>query len=72
MADQILRDKMNRKIGVIKTDTRGVQSLYDAMNKKKGTYDPHTNVTRDTMNRMVGKGNLLTTLYKLVHAMTEI
>lgn len=62
MADQILRDRMNRKIGVIKTDNRGVQSLYDAMNRKKGTYDPHTNVTRDIMNRMVGKGNLLTTL----------
>ena len=62
MKEQLLRDKMNRKIGVIKTDTRGVQSLYDAMNRKKGYYDPHTNATRDTANRMIGKGNLLTTL----------
>lgn len=62
MADQVLRDKMNRRIGVIKTDTRGVQTIYDAMNHRLGTYDPKTDVTRDTMNRRVGKGNLLTTL----------
>lgn len=62
MADQTLRDKMNRKIGVIKTDSRGVQTIYDAMNRKKGIYDPKTNVTKDTMNRTIGKGNLLVTL----------
>lgn len=62
MADQILRDKMNRKIGVIKTDSRGVQTIYDAMNRKKGIYDPKTNTTKDTMNRTIGKGNLLVTL----------
>ncbi len=62
MANQVLRDKMNRKIGEIKTDTRGVQTLYDSMNRKKGTYDPKTNVTRDTVNRVVGKGNLLAAL----------
>lgn len=62
MADQVLRDSMNRKLGVIKTDARGIQTLYDAMNRKKGTYDPETNVTRDAMNRMIGKGNLLATL----------
>ncbi len=62
MADQILRDKMNRKLGAIKTDSRGVQTLYDAMNRKKGVYDPKTNATKDAMNRMIGKGNLLATL----------
>lgn len=62
MADQILRDKMNRKLGVIKTDSRGIQTLYDAMNRKKGVYDPKTNTTKDAMNRMIGKGNLLATL----------
>ena len=62
MADQILRDKMNRKLGVIKTDSRGIQTLYDAMNRKKGVYDPKANATKDAMNRMIGKGNLLATL----------
>lgn len=62
MADQILRDKANHRIGVIKTDTRGVQTIYDAANHRLGIYDPKTNVTRDKANRLVGKGNLLTTL----------
>ena len=62
MEDQVLRDRMNRRLGVIKTDARGIQTLYDAMNRRKGTYDPKTNVTRDTMNRMIGTGNLLATL----------
>lgn len=62
MTEQVLRDKMNRRLGVIKTDARGVQTLYDSMNKRKGTYDPQTNFTRDAMNRLVGKGNLLTSL----------
>ena len=62
MADQILKDKMNRKLGVIKTDSRGVQTLYNPMNHKLGTYDPKLDVTKDKMNRKIGKGNLLTTL----------
>lgn len=62
MTDQVLRDKMHRKLGVIRTDARGVQTLYDARNRKKGTFDPKTNVTRDSMHRMVGEGNLLATL----------
>ena len=35
MADQVLRDKMNRKLGVIKTDARGVQTLYDGYEQEK-------------------------------------
>ena len=63
MADQIvLRDRMNRKLGTIKTDSSGVQTLYDPMNRRKGSYDPRANVTKDAMGRRIGKGNLLTTL----------
>lgn len=62
MADVILRDRMNRRIGYIRTDSSGVQTIYDASNRRKGTYDPKTNVTRDAMNRRVGTGNLLTML----------
>lgn len=58
--DQILKDKMNRKLGVIKTDSQGREILYDTMNIKKAIYDPQKNVTLDTMNRIIGKGNLLT------------
>ncbi len=65
MADQILRDRMNRKIGVIKTDSRGVQTIYDKLNRKLGSYDPKTDVTKDRLNRKIGKGNLLVTLLEL-------
>lgn len=62
MTEQILKDRMNRRIGVIRTDTQGVQTIFDAMNRRKGTYDPRNNTTKDAMNRIVGKGNLLVTL----------
>ncbi len=65
MADQILKDRMNRKIGVIKTDSRGVQTIYDKLNRKLGSYDPKTDVTKDRLNRKIGKGNLLVTLLEL-------
>ncbi|MDD5909725.1 MAG: hypothetical protein SO146_02405 [Eubacteriales bacterium] len=62
MTDQILRDKFGKKIGTIKTDYNGIQTIYDALNRKKGTYDPRTNTTRDSAGRSIGKGNLLAML----------
>ncbi len=61
MANQELRDKSNKLLGKIKT-VSGKLELRDATNKLKGKYDPKTNQTRDDRNRLVGKGNLLTTL----------
>lgn len=62
MADQELRDKSNRLLGKIKTLSNGKLELRDASNRLKGTYDPKTNDTRDPSNRLVAKGNMLTTL----------
>jgi hypothetical protein len=62
MADQELRDKSNRLLGKIKTLKNGTQELRDSSNRLKGRYDPKKNETRDPSNRLVGKGNLLTTL----------
>jgi len=64
MADQQLRDKMNRLIGTIKTHSDGKLEIRDDMNRLKGTYDPKSNETRDDMNRSVGKGNLLAMLLR--------
>lgn len=64
MADQQLRDNMNRLIGTIKTRLDGRMEIWDDMNRMKGTYDPKTNETRDDMNRSVGTGNLLATLLR--------
>lgn len=62
MADQVLRDRLNRIIGTIKTLSDGRLEIRDPLNRPKGTYNPKTNETRDHLNRVVGKGNLLTTL----------
>ena len=61
MVNQILRGKRGEKLGEIK-EQNGKLVLYDVRNSKKGEYDPKTNITRDTRNSIVGKGNLLTTL----------
>lgn len=61
-ARQELRDSMNRLIGTIQSRSDGRLEGRDAMNRLKGTYDPGTNETRDEMNRLVGKGNLLSSL----------
>ena len=62
MADRELRDRHNKLLGKIKTKNNGKLELRDSHNSLKGTYDPKTDQTRDNHNKLVGKGNLLTTL----------
>ena len=62
MADQLLKDKLNRVIGKIRQRSDGTLEIRDPLNRVKGTYSPKTNETKDNLNRVVGKGNLLTTL----------
>lgn len=62
MADQILRDRTNKILGRIRQLSDGRLEIRDATNRMKGTYCPKRNDTRDHTNRVVGKGNLLTTL----------
>ena len=61
---EVLRDKNNRKLGEIRTDSSGRQVLYNATNRRLGEYNPKSNETRDANNRLVGKGNLLGSLLK--------
>ena len=62
MADQELRDPQNRLLARIKTLSNGKSEIRDPQNRLKGIYDPKSNQTRDPQNKVVGKGNLLTTL----------
>jgi hypothetical protein len=62
MTEQLLKDRQNRLIGKINTGSFGVLELRDASNRLRGKYDPRTNRTTDAQNRVVGQGNLLTTL----------
>ena len=61
MANQILRDKMGRKIGEIQ-ETNGKFVIRNANGSKKGEFDPKTNTTRDASGKKIGSGNLLITL----------
>ena len=58
---QVLKDKSNRVIGRIKSQG-GRLVIFDAANRKLGSYNPKTDITYDKSNRKVGTGNLLTTL----------
>lgn len=62
MADEILRDRQNRPLGTIKHRPDGRQDIFSPANRLLGSYFPRTNETRDASNRLVGKGNLLTSL----------
>ena len=61
MADQILRNASGKQIGRITQAGRKL-ILRDPSGKRKGSFDPVTNETRDTSGRLVGKGNLLSML----------
>ena len=61
MSDQELRDATGRLIGKIKPSGSKYEGR-DAIGRLKGTYDPKSNETRDSSGRLVGKGNLLSSL----------
>ena len=64
VADQQIRDKNNRLIATIKTQSSGKQEIRDPSNKLLGTNDPKNNETRDPTNRLVAKGNVLSSLIR--------
>jgi hypothetical protein len=61
MSDQQIRDAHGKLLGTIKVRS-GKYEIRDAQNCLKGTYDPGRNETHDERNKLIGKGNLLTTL----------
>lgn len=62
MSEQIIRNKLNKEIGYIKTDSRGRQTAYNKRREKLGCFDPKTNFTKDINNRVIGNGNMLINL----------
>ena len=62
MSTQTLKDSSHRVIGYIETKSDGTQVIKDSSYRVKGYYDPRTNQTKDSSYRIVGTGNLLTTL----------
>ena len=61
---QEIRDRSNILVATIYTDRDGRQEIRDKSNVTLGSYYPAHNQTRDRGNRIVGSGNLLTTLIR--------
>ena len=59
MATQVLKDRVGRKIGEIRTNGNR-QEIYDEVGRKLGYFDGR--YTYDKVGRKIGEGNLLTTL----------
>lgn len=59
---QELRDRNNRLVATIITQSNGKLEIRDRNNYLLGTYDPRANETRDRSNRLVAKGNVLSSL----------
>jgi hypothetical protein len=64
MADQDLRDKNGHLVGRIKTLSGGKLELRGPGGQLLGTYDPKANQTRDAGGKLIGSGNILTTLLR--------
>lgn len=62
MATETLKDSANNVLGSIETNTDGSQVLRDATGKIRGYYDPSTDHTRGPDQRILAKGNVLSTL----------
>lgn len=62
MSHQQLRDPQGRLIATIRTQSNGDQVIEDPQGRPRGIYDPRMNQTRDMQGRLIGTGNLLTTL----------
>ena len=62
MSSQDLRTASGQLIGRVVNLSSGKQEIRSPSGQLKGTYDPRTNETRDPSGRLVGKGNLMSSL----------
>ena len=63
MSERItLKDNLNRIIGYIEIRNNGDKVLKDQDNRIKGYYVAEFNTTKDANNRIVGYGDILTSL----------
>lgn len=60
---ETVRSFNNRIIGFIDTLPNGDKEVRDSYNRYLGKYDKHLNVTRDSMGRMLYKGDQSSMLF---------
>lgn len=61
---EVLKDRLNKKLGEIRHESDGRLTVYNATGRRLGVYNPKTNETRDSTNKLIGKGNVLSSLLK--------
>ena len=64
MSTQQIRDQKGRLLGTISVGPNKQQNARDGQGRFLGSYDPHTNVTRDASGRAIGTGNSLASLIR--------
>ena len=62
MAKQMLRDRRGRILGWTEDGVAGKLNIRDWQGRLLGWYDTRRDTTHDKQGRLVGRGNLLTTL----------
>ena len=58
-----LRDSEGKVLGII-TDSQDNRSIRDSSGRHRAAYDLKTNITRDAKGRVIGTGDLLSTVIK--------
>ena len=64
MVNQILRDERGHVVGMLETKASGIVDARDPTGRYLGSYEPHSNVTRDAQGHAIGTGNLLVSLIR--------
>jgi hypothetical protein len=64
MSTQQIRDQKGRLLGTISPGPTKQLKARDARGRFLGSYDPHTNVTRDASGHAIGTGNSLDSLIR--------
>ena len=57
-----LRDASGRLLGIVRETISGKFEARDTSGRLRGTYNSKTNETRDPSGRLIGKGDLLSSL----------
>ena len=64
MSIQQIRDQNGRLLGTISSGPNNQLNARDGRGRFLGSYDSHTNVTRDASGRAIGTGNSLASLIR--------
>ena len=64
MSTQQIRDQKGHLLGTISSGPNEQRNARDGRGRFLGSYDPHTNVTRDAAGRAIGTGNSLASLIR--------